>query len=201
MPRLSVRRPVPTASSTSTRSSSTRTKWLFAPYDSLRAASTENPERARAAHRPGRLSTSGRPERAGGGRVEPRAITHSPPLPAPARGLPPVVLARDLRDRRLPRRGRAGRSSITRGDGRARSVAGSGSSSILEPELSVVPVPQVGWVPDEYDVLDGAETLAAARSAFVHAHLLGGREGRCRLLLRQPATTIEHVRAILDLAA
>ena len=140
---------------------------------------------------PGRLVPR-RPERHL--RMEPQRL-RAPPLPASARA-PPVVLARDLRHGRLSGRGRAGPVDHA-GDGRGdppstRTRARPGTRAVRGP------VRRLGWEPHEYEAW--WRTALTQQVGFVQPTSWEG-EKVGRLCFVNPRTTIEHVRAILDLAA
>ena len=165
-------------------------KWLFAPYDSC-ALIYREPERARAAHRQDASyldALNATPD------WNPSDYAHH--LSRRPRGLPlwfslatyGTDAYRDAVERVL---------SITR-ETAEEIRRRPGLELVLEPELSVVLFRRAGWGADEYETW--WRRALAEQVGFVQPSSWEG-EKVCRLCFVKPPKTIEHVRAIFDLAA
>lgn len=165
-------------------------KWLFAPYDSC-ALVYRDPERARAAHR---QDASYLDALNATSEWNPSDFAHH--LSRRPRGLPlwfslatyGTDAYRDAVERVLAVTREAADEIRRRHE----------LELILEPELSVVLFRRPGWGPDDYE----AWWRRALREqvGFVQPTTWEG-EKVARLCFVNPRTTIEHVRAILDLTA
>ncbi len=165
-------------------------KWLFAPYDSC-ALVYRAPERARAAHR---QDASYLDALNATSEWNPSDFAHH--LSRRPRGLPlwfslatyGTDAYRDAVERVL---------SITReaaDEVRRRPEL----ELVLEPELSVVLFRRLGWGPEDYE--RWWRRALEEQAGFVQPSSWEG-EKVARLCFVNPLTTIEHVRAILDVAA
>jgi len=166
-------------------------KWLFAPYDSC-ALVYRDPERARAAHRQDASYLDALNARS---EWNPSDFAHH--LSRRPRGLPlwfslatyGTDAYRDAVERVLA----VTREAADEIRGRRPEL-----ELIMEPELSVVLFRRLGWGPDDYE----AWWRRALREqvGFVQPTTWEG-EKVARLCFVNPRTTIDHVRAILELAA
>ncbi len=165
-------------------------KWLFAPYDSC-ALIYREPERARAAHR---QDASYLDALNATSEWNPSDFAHH--LSRRPRGLPlwfslatyGTDAYRDAVERVL---------SITReaaDEVRRRPEL----ELVIEPELSVVLFRRLGWRPEDYE--RWWRRALEEQAGFVQPSSWEG-EKVARLCFVNPLTTIEHVRAILDVAA
>ena len=165
-------------------------KWLFAPYDSC-ALVYRDPEIARSAHR---QDASYLDALNASSEWNPSDFAHH--LSRRPRGLPLwFSLATYGTD--------AYRDAVERVLSVTRDVAGEigrrpDLELVLEPELSVVLFRRIGWGPDDYEAW--WRRALERQVGFVQPTTWEG-EKVARLCFVNPRTTVEHVRAILDVAA
>jgi glutamate/tyrosine decarboxylase-like PLP-dependent enzyme len=165
-------------------------KWLFAPYDSC-ALVYRDPEVARSAHR---QDASYLDVLNASSEWNPSDFAHH--LSRRPRGLPLwFSLATYGTD--------AYRDAVERVLSVTREAAGEIGRRpelelVLEPELSVVLFRRLGWGPDDYEAW--WRRALGRQVGFVQPTTWEG-EKVARLCFVNPRTTVEHVRAILDVAA
>ena len=165
-------------------------KWLFAPYDSC-ALVYRDPEIARSAHR---QDASYLDALNASSEWNPSDFAHH--LSRRPRGLPlwfslatyGTDAYRDAVERVL---------SVTR-EAAAEIGRRTELELVLEPELSVVLFRRLGWGPDDYEAW--WRRALERQVGFVQPTTWEG-EKVARLCFVNPRTTVEHVRAILDVAA
>ena len=165
-------------------------KWLFAPYDSC-ALVYRDPEIARSAHR---QDASYLDALNASSEWNPSDFAHH--LSRRPRGLPlwfslatyGTDAYRDAVERVL---------SVTR-EAAAEIGRRPDLELVLEPELSVVLFRRLGWGPDDYEAW--WRRALERQVGFVQPTTWEG-EKVARLCFVNPRTTVEHVRAILDVAA
>ena len=166
-------------------------KWLFAPFDCVRAHLPEPRAGPSRPHAAGRLPRARPGQRAG---TRPTIAIHL----TPAGARPAVlVLARRARHARLLRGDRAARSRS-----RARRVDEIRERPYVEllnePELTVLVVRRTGWEAADYTAW--TERLLADGVAFVTPTVFGG-ETVTRFAIVNPRTTRADIAAILDTMA
>ena len=165
-------------------------KWLFAPYDSC-ALVYRDPEIARSAHR---QDASYLDALNASSEWNPSDFAHH--LSRRPRGLPlwfslatyGTDAYRDAVERVL---------SVTR-EAAEEIDRRTGLELVLEPELSVVLFRRLGWGPDDYEAW---WRRALERQVGFVQPTTWEDEKVARLCFVNPRTTVEHVRAILDVAA
>jgi L-2,4-diaminobutyrate decarboxylase len=166
-------------------------KWLFAPYDSC-ALVYRDPDRARAAHRQDAFYLDALNATS---EWNPSDFAHH--LSRRPRGLPlwfslatyGTDAYRDAVERVL---------AVTREAADEIRRRRPELELILEPELSVVLFRRLGWGPDDYEAW--WRRALERQVGFVQPTTWEG-EKVARLCFVNPRTTVEHVRAILDVAA